>query len=219
MELIDLEWWRCADGYELHGMGIESKSGRFEPYRPLSEFPALFDIFARKPPTAKGMLSFCNQFGALGSVIDSSPPLVRPAKTGELIDRSLELHAQMRSAVLFYELDRVPVAVARCNSCGLAKAGIHLREVSGGAIGIALVPGSLIQGLWIQFALHIASGNHLFRCEHCGTPFVVGTRTGRRNTSKYCSNACKVAAFKVRKACDLRTQKLISVGMLRRNEP
>ena len=61
-----------------------------------------------------------------------------------------------------------------------------------------LVPASLIQFLWLQFALHAQSDAKLWRCEHCGDPFTVGSGTGRRETAKFCSNACKVAAFRTR---------------------
>lgn len=40
----------------------------------------------------------------------------------------------------------------------------------------------------------------VLRCERCGVAFEVGFGTGRRSTSKFCSNACRVAAFKARHA-------------------
>ena len=43
-----------------------------------------------------------------------------------------------------------------------------------------------------------ASDTELISCEHCKSPYVVGTGTGRRNTAKYCSRKCKVAAFRAR---------------------
>jgi hypothetical protein len=225
MELIDFEWWRCCDGYELveatssagasrwkttpdsrtPNFVIASKSKRFELYRPLSKSPVLFDIFARKPSTPKGMLKFCNEFGLLGSEAFAQPPVSRKRPTMERQGLGLESHARLRQAVLSFEHDNISAVIGLYNWDGLAKASIRLQQKSDGTIGIALVPGSLIQAMWLQFALHVSSGIGLIRCERCSNPFVVGAGTGRRNTSKYCSNACKVAAFKIRKTIDDQT--------------
>lgn len=42
------------------------------------------------------------------------------------------------------------------------------------------------------------NGQERQRCEHCGKGFITGTGTGRRSSSKYCSKACKIAAFRAR---------------------
>jgi hypothetical protein len=229
MEIVDFEWWRHSDGYELDSAptppprrrprwwpkrmvdvrpqyertferyrhyAIRSKSGRLEPYRPLNEFPALFDIFSRKPRTPKGMLDFCNKFGLLeGHYRNVTGKLINVATA---CNPMLYHHSLMHEAVLAFELKQVDKAITLCNSYSLAKGAIRLHRNSNGAISIALLPENLIQAMWIQLALHIASGTRLLQCEHCSTPFIVGTGTGRRNTAKYCSNACKLAAFKKR---------------------
>ena len=143
-------------------------------YRPLKEFPALFDSFARKPPRPKGMLDFCNKFGPLeGNYRNAAGG---PIKVKTACDRMLFHHACIHEAVLAFELKQAARAIALCNSHGLAKAGVRLERNSDGAISVTVVPEDLIQAMWLQFALHITSGTHLLQCEHCGTPFVVGTR-------------------------------------------
>jgi hypothetical protein len=74
----------------------------------------------------------------------------------------------------------------------------ELRPQADDDVTVVFVPSSLIQFLWLQLALHAASNAKLRRCEHCSNPFRVGTGTGRRDTAKFCSNACKVAAFRQR---------------------
>jgi hypothetical protein len=210
MDLIDFEWMRCLDGYELvdtskraprrwlvrgaSPFAIAAKSQRFEIYRPL-KVSALFDVFAKTQPTAEGMLRFANVYGLIGT---TSRPSGRSRSEARL-DELLAHHAAMREAVESFEKRDVDELLKRCNESGYANAAIRLQLDDGGAIRVALVPGSLIQAMWLQLALHASSGAELLRCERCNAPFVVGPRTGRRNTSKYCSNACKVAAFKRQK--------------------
>jgi hypothetical protein len=148
------------------------------------------------------MLRFCNQFGLLGG---GRPDIPRhrgnslPTFESVVFDDLLRHHAVMRRALNLFERGNATELIKRCNADGLAGARIELRQGPNGKLGWFLVPPDLIRAMWIQFAMHACSEAHLFGCEHCGKPFRVGTGTGRRSTAKYCSNACKVAAFKARK--------------------
>jgi hypothetical protein len=51
----------------------------------------------------------------------------------------------------------------------------------------------------METALVITGGSQVTRCSKCGTIFVTGSGTGRRGTSLYCSNRCRVAAQRSRK--------------------
>jgi hypothetical protein len=77
---------------------------------------------------------------------------------------------------------------------------IELQVRDDGGMEMVFAPPALIQAIWFQFAQHACEGSQLLRCERCSTPFVVGSRTGRRTSSKWCSNACKVAAYQERQA-------------------
>jgi hypothetical protein len=198
MELIDFEWWRCSDGYRPDRRGVESASKRFERYRPL-ETPALFAKFAKDTPaSADDMLGFCNRFGLLERAGPPLSPLQTPTYEGVILDSLLRPHAAMRHAVKLFERGNTTELIRRCNEEGLAGARIELRKDRNGKLGLRLVPADLIRAMWMQFALHACSDAHLFSCERCGGPFQVGSGTGRRSTAKYCSNGCKVAAFKAR---------------------
>lgn len=200
MEKIDFEWSRCLDGYRLRRSGIESASARFGRYRPL-ETPALFAEFAKDTPaSADGMLEFCNRYGLLGG---GRPDIPRhpgaPIFESVALDVLLNHHAAMRRALNLFERGNKAELIRRCNADGLAGARIELHQDPKGILGWFLVPADLIRAMWMQFAMHACSDAHLFGCEQCGKLFSVGTGTGRRSTAKYCSNACKVAAFKARK--------------------
>ena len=53
-------------------------------------------------------------------------------------------------------------------------------------------------------ALEVASafevGAGITHCKHCAVNFLFGPSTGRRSHVKYCSDRCRVAAMRARKA-------------------
>jgi hypothetical protein len=204
MELIDFEWQRCLDGYRVVRSHVESASKRFERNRPL-ETPALFAKFAKDTSaSAEGMLEFCNQFGLLGGGRPDIPRHIRGSNSlttyeSARLDDLLLHHATMRRAFYLFERGNASELIRRCNADGLAGARIEFRQGPNGKLDWFVVPADLIRAMWMQFAMHACSEAHLFGCERCGKPFRVGTGTGRRSTAKYCSNACKVAAFKARR--------------------
>lgn len=60
---------------------------------------------------------------------------------------------------------------------------------------IRIVPTSLISWLWLQVAREITEGLVHKSCQRCGNSFTVG-RDSRERRRIYCSNACRVAAFR-----------------------
>lgn len=61
-----------------------------------------------------------------------------------------------------------------------------------------LVPKSLLGALWVQFALAINGDKEYRECGHCSTWFELSPGTAR--TSRfYCSDACKMKAYRERK--------------------
>lgn len=70
-------------------------------------------------------------------------------------------------------------------------------ENARGALGLFIVPSSLIAAIWWQFARAI-DGNHQYRsCKNCGKWFEVGG-SSRRSHTESCSASCR-AAFAYRK--------------------
>jgi hypothetical protein len=207
MHLIEFEWVRCIDGFRIgctaefaDGL-LEAASTRFELYRP-TKFPALFQQFAGMPRSAEGMRDFANSFGLL---TDLSRPSANTTYVGTLVYPLLEHHGALCSAISLFEAgDSLTLAQLynrdRGRNSGFGQLRTELRPQPGGNVSLAFVPSSLIDFLWLQFALHIVSEAKLLRCEKCGLPFPVGTGTGRRETAKFCSNPCKVASFRKRRA-------------------
>ena len=222
MEMIDFTWRRCLDGYRLEltkplswtaqgrvesasgvgaNFGLKTASDRFEDYEPL-KISGLFAIFAEETPsTAEGMQAFCNKFGLLGRLRPDLPPSRgKPTSETVAVDVLLEQHREFRRAVEFYRRGDLDVAVNYWNSRHWpATFRTELRVAPDGKIKMVFAPPGLIQTIWLQLAFAMCADAKLFRCERCGAPFY-GAGTGRRNTSKFSSNACKVAAFKKRQA-------------------
>ena len=205
MELVDFEWRRCRDHHQivpaeppLSEFGkliggrplperIEPCSHSAEIYRPLSTNPALFKDFANREHSRGGMLEFCNAFGLL----DRS--------TFVSIEDALEAHAKMHFALNQFEVGDPSKLIELFEVFEFARTSIKLRPKEGGRVSWVLEPDSLLHAMWLQFGLHAESEGVLLKCQWCGKPIRVGTGTKRRNTSRYCSNACKVAAYKLRK--------------------
>lgn len=229
MDLVDFKWWRCIDGYRLKQtkpalwtprgrieidreervslgnepvrLGLESASDRFEQYEPF-KISGLFTIFAEDTPaTPEGMQAFCNKFGLLGG---GRPDLAsvkgKPKNVSVVVDDLLALHREFRRAVDLYRHGDLAGVANYWNSTHWPASIRTGLRVEHGKIEMMFEPPGLIQAMWLQFAFKVCADTKLLRCERCGTPFAVGTGTGRRKTSKFCSNACKVAAFKRRRA-------------------
>jgi hypothetical protein len=213
MQMADFEWWRCRDKYRLFGTRADgftlvSESDRFERYRPL-ETRGLFQIFAKDTKaSAEGMKRFSDLFG-LPMGVQGIPGIRagvashkdKPSFESVSVDILLTHQRMLRGAIDLFERGNKSELVRRWNlSDETALVRPELRVTQEGRLDLVFAPPDLMQAMWLQFALYACSEAKLFRCARCKQPFIVGSGTGRRSTSKWCSNACKVAAFKERKA-------------------
>jgi hypothetical protein len=213
-DLIDFTWTRCVDGYRLtkskprHDrpptVGIESAGDRFEAYRPFEKDPALHMVFGRDmKATPEGILKFCNRWGMPGGGRFDVPKGRGglPTRTWSSMSELLAVQAAMRHGLNLYEKGEYSDFVTLFNTIyGAAWTRMELRfGPPNSSLRWVLVPPDLIRAMWIMFAYYVSSAAELVRCGNCERPVLVGTATGRRNTRKYCSPACKQAAWKRQK--------------------
>jgi hypothetical protein len=197
---FDLKWSRCVDGYKLadNSTIIESNSPDFEIYRPLKN-RALFAEFADQKPTPQGMLEFANQYGLMigkGAEQISTGGSVTKRFTAAKVDELLKHHAEFKSTFAAFEKGNPRPLIEICNwSPNKTALQFQIVRRTDDELTISMTPPDLRRAMWILFALHACNRTELFRCEHCSKPFIVGTGTGRRSTSKFCSPACTNAAF------------------------
>jgi hypothetical protein len=225
MELFDLQWPRCLDGYRLThrqpkesrslrkgtermvslippgadmapGWGIESASVRFEWYHP-ARIQALFRIFADAPATPEGICEFSKKFGIPSSPL-SGVTMDNRTFEAHSVSPLLVDHRTLRRAIALLDSGDSS-ALERWFNSGRVNVGVKIQCNAESRISYVLVPSGLIDLMWLQFAQHAASEAKLLRCARCSSPIRVGTGTGRRSSSKYCSPACRLAAFKGRK--------------------
>jgi hypothetical protein len=197
MEPIYLQWSYCIDGYSLQPKGgLVATSQRFQQYEPL-KVPALFVQFADAKANPEGMRAFCSKFGlptGQGARYVSARGVVS-RRYSVHVDVLLDHQAAMRRALNRFKLGDVSDLITYCNwEARLTALSIQLRRNPDGRLSMILTPPDLLRAMWFQFAQHACSGTHLFRCDWCNNPFVVGTGTKRRSTAKYCSRTCKQAA-------------------------
>lgn len=188
-----------------------AKSDRVELYQP-PKFPTLFQKFLDKSADAEGMREFAERFGLLEGadreiiveVADLNTMLAYHSAMG----RVLKLFNEGKSGELVIAFNngdwgklRIELEIPR-NGFRLLPSNDfsehhHLQRFAW-RLSSVLVPANLIQFMWLQIAMYAQSNAILLRCDRCASPFLVGTGTGRRDTAKFCSNACKVAAFRQR---------------------
>ena len=196
--LIDFTWHRDLRGYrvveaELDQPGLTllgTKKGRperivrlggeLQPYRPLTEFPTLYKIYATSVRSPASALNFMEKFGPLTAAG------LREAE-GEAVE-ALVVRAQFLQSYLAAatgdELARDWFRAAK-NVVDL-RARLEPDPVSG-AFRLALAPHSLLDGLFLQAALALAGSTNWQQCEYCGQPFESGIGTGRRADARFCS--------------------------------
>lgn len=169
---------------------IVAKSERVERYRP-PDFGAIFETFARAEPTPEGMRRFADAYGLLFPGGDAS------------VEGMLTHHSAFNVALQLHRSGDASQLVKAFNSHDLGRSHVELRLIDGRPRTV-LVPENLFSFMWLQFALHAAGCTNLEVCSHCGQWFQSGTGTGRRSVAtgrpRYCSNRCKTAHFRQRRA-------------------
>jgi hypothetical protein len=197
---IDFEWSRDAKGYRLEHGRIVGNGGKRLAYRPLDEFPTLYNVFAKTPQTFKGALDFVQKFGRLTG-LDDGDDVRKVVSNIEMILMVLEMLAGRK---LPKDQQGGPFEYTASTASGtfVVSGGIPLRgklsawlapDPTSGAWRLKLQPPSLLDAIWLQFGQAITSDAADLRfCARCGNPFEAGGKSGRRADAKFCSSECRI---------------------------
>lgn len=193
---IALDWKRCPDGAQIIMEGdvqmIAPRTKRAETRRIVVSNVA--DGLVLKFVAARGdqgLVDFVAKHGCLGSPMD-------PGWTG-VEDEPLEFVRGAQKALqakLALQPAEAPAQLQFFNPA-YVKAGLEAR--GGDAPWLTLRPVSLYTLMDLEVMLVLAGETHVETCAHCFTPFAVGSASGKRTGSVYCSTRCRVAAHRAAK--------------------
>ena len=209
---IDLEWFRCPDGYRLVSYGsickgdppmdrIAASSDRSVAYRPFDGFDALYKEFA-KLKTADDLLGFVKRFGLLeqgpewDADFDGEIFMGATSYEGNSVPKYLA-QARLFRDVLLRKKDG-PKAVAafiRSHKEGFGgKVVSHLTLVADPSTGIrfAVAPIDLIHGLKYQLVQSLIGSTIIRVCRYCSKFFEAGPGGKVRSDATFCCHAHSV---------------------------
>ena len=200
---IDFEWSRDAKGYSLEAGRIVDNGGKRLAYRPLDEFPTLYNVFAKTPHSPKGLLDFVQKFGRLTLDTHDRPhgdDVRKVLGDIEIISAVLEM---LRGRKLPKDQQGGPFEYTASTDIGpvVVRGGVPLRgklsawlapDPTTGAWKLKLQPPSLLDAIWLQFGQAVTGDADLRFCAQCGNPFEAGGRSGRRADAKFCSDECRI---------------------------
>jgi hypothetical protein len=199
---IDFEWKRDESGYDIVtgkgatafevGAGGQLGNPRQMPERqivprggplvltpPLS--PDLYLVFARSARSEDGLLEFVRQHGPLNQHGNSS--------RGESVPEGLDVAAQMRELLARNEKPAKLLDDEICVNIDLVIGTDPISETPKLKYRVE----NLLAALWVQCAEAVTQGTSFRECEYCGALFKRGLGAGRREDSKYCTPAHRIA--------------------------
>lgn len=173
-----------ASGTKLGNQERWISTELWDTYDPFM-LPALFRTFAAAKADHEGMARFVAHHGSPFDMYHASVDL----------DAMLEAQGAINLVLWEYEKKRDP---------DLLIGGLNRRQwgdvqpwavMERDNVQLYLRPSSLLDAMWLQLALHAADQTGMRQCANhgCGKWFAFGSGTGRRNTSRFCSDACRVA--------------------------
>lgn len=163
---------------------ISPLGNRVQEFDPINKSPDLYLLFANLPLSANGILNFAKDNGLLG--------------TG---------HAHETIGEWRYEIRRMQDAIWSWKASGVNKSTKFptsllrhtLEQNLSGKIEQYLEPENLLAAIWVQFAGAIEGETSFIPCVECSNWIAVAPGSNRPDKI-YCSDACKMRAYRKRKA-------------------
>lgn len=208
---IDLEWFRCPEGYRFTTAGdafpgknwrktwpdldeevLARNSGVCAPYRPLDQSGGgdLYLIFANIR-SKENLWQFVQQFGPISSNFpgDSVSWWLRTAKVFRDLLSLKDRPKQLASFFNTTELRIYPM-VGSIDLVADPVKGVRLRISADGLLG----------ALWWQLGQKLSGNANFAECRHCGDWFGTGPGTGKHVDAEFCCNEHKVKYFSLQRS-------------------
>ena len=189
--VIEFDWARDPKGYHLvetvrpmrvirNGKGQAPKD--FEHSRPLSTTDSLFRIFANIATSPQGVLEFVERFGPLTH--DGGDPKIGD-DVNLVISNANHMRQLLRYSSGLQKGPHLPLNRHQATRSSLIHAQV-IWDPATKAPKWILCPATLLDALWLQLGQALTSGGRISQCQHCGSWFEAGRKTGRRLDSKFC---------------------------------
>ena len=196
--LIEFDWERDPKGYRLvedarstrvvrNGKGHAPKD--FEHCRPLSATDSAFRIFANIATTPAGVLEFVQRFGPLTAA-------GRDANHGEDVRLVISNALGLRQLLRYFSGNEKRPHLATSRFQATQPISLDAQVIWDPVSMVPrweLRPKYLLDALWLQLGQALTSGGRISQCQHCGSWFEAGRKTGRRLDSKFCCDEHRTA--------------------------
>jgi hypothetical protein len=173
---------------------IAPMGNKIEKFDPIEKSPKLYLMFANTPCSIDGILEFANKNG-----------LLTKGEENETVDQWAYNITQMRKAISMWEhvREKNPAVFAktyrRLCPCPENNFKHLLQEDPPGTLKWYLEPENLLAAMWFQFSGAIDGVTSFSTCAECSV--LIDTVPGSNRPDKiYCSDACKMRAYRKRKA-------------------
>jgi hypothetical protein len=189
---------------------LRPRSERTRRFDLFQSSPSTFLEFARIPITPEGVKAFADIYGPLLSrktaqyCIDDFFGHYLPVWGSEIrkMRKALELWDEAKTTDDFSKLIRLLERRSEFRYTHDREVGtgmsVLLREQPLGIARLCIRPTHLRDALWIQLALAIDGNLNLRACIECRSWFTLEAGRGRSD-KEYCSNACRMRAYRKRK--------------------
>lgn len=207
MYLDRFEWAVCEDGYEAEEIFpatkvgkttalkpqvfIRPKSNKMKIYRPYQTSKDLHWKFGGLEETKDDVLSFVSNYGLLG---------IGEIETSEAYDEIISYKRLIEKLLNKINKDDLKQAAAIFNKSVGPNLTAQIYNIIGRTVyQIYPVPKSLLSYMWLSFAAEITDGRDWQKCFVCNETYPIGKDTGGTKRKKYCSDSCKMKAYRKRK--------------------
>jgi hypothetical protein len=178
---------------------LQPRSERTRRFDLFKANPSAFLEFAQTPPTENGIKDFADRYGgSLG-----------PGPGQVYIDYWCSAIREMHQAVELWQKSKMTGDFRRINRCveelfyprpvlGMPVYLLLKKDPLNGSASLCIRPDRLHHALWVQLLLAIDGNLNLRGCVQCRKWFTLEAGRGRSD-KEYCSNACRMRAYRKRK--------------------